>query len=53
MVGAGNRPLRRGVGPLAAGGAMLACAILIMLRWPESTDASLGLWVGLALIASG
>ena len=49
----GNRPLIRGLGPLAAGGAMLACAILIMLRWPESTDTSLGLWVGLALIAGG
>jgi uncharacterized membrane protein HdeD (DUF308 family) len=53
VVGAGNRPLRRGLGLLAAGTAMLACAILILLRWPESSDASLGLWVGLALTAGG
>jgi hypothetical protein len=30
---------------------MLACAALIVSRWPESSDASIGLWVGLALIA--
>lgn len=53
VVGAGNRPLIRGLGPLAAGAAMLACAVLIALRWPESSDASLGLWVGLALTAGG
>ena len=52
-LGASSRPLRRGLGPLAAGLAMLACAILILLRWPESSDASLGLWVGLALTAGG
>jgi uncharacterized membrane protein HdeD (DUF308 family) len=50
---ASSRPLRRGLGPLAAGVAMLACATLILLRWPESSDASLGLWVGLALTAGG
>ncbi len=52
-LGASSRPLRRGLGPLAAGLAMLACATLILLRWPESSDASLGLWVGLALTAGG
>jgi uncharacterized membrane protein HdeD (DUF308 family) len=53
IVGVGNRPLIRGLGPLAAGVAMLACAALIIVRWPESSDASVGLWVGLALIAGG
>jgi uncharacterized membrane protein HdeD (DUF308 family) len=53
VVGAGNRPLRRGLGPLAAGAAMLACAVLIFMRWPETSDLSLGLWVGLALTAGG
>jgi uncharacterized membrane protein HdeD (DUF308 family) len=53
VVGAGNRPLRRGLGPLAAGVAMLACAALIIVRWPESSDASLGLWVGIALTVGG
>jgi uncharacterized membrane protein HdeD (DUF308 family) len=53
VVGAGNRPLRRGLGPLAAGAAMLACAVLIFMRWPESSDVSVGLWVGLALTAGG
>ena len=53
IVGAGNRPLIRGLGPLAAGFGMLACAALIIVRWPESSDASLGLWVGLALMAGG
>jgi uncharacterized membrane protein HdeD (DUF308 family) len=53
VVGAGNRPLIRGLGPLAAGIGMLACAALIVSRWPESSDASVGLWVGLALTAGG
>ena len=53
IVGAGNRPLIRGLGPLAAGMAMLACAALIVSRWPESSDVSVGLWVGLALTAGG
>jgi uncharacterized membrane protein HdeD (DUF308 family) len=53
VVGAGNRPLRRGLGPLAAGVAMLACATLIIVRWPESSDVSLGLWVGIALTVGG
>ena len=53
VIGAGNRPLIRGLGPLAAGLGMLACAALIVSRWPESSDASVGLWVGLALIAGG
>jgi uncharacterized membrane protein HdeD (DUF308 family) len=53
VVGAGNRPLIRGLGPLAAGLGMLACAALIISRWPESSDASVGLWVGLALTAGG
>jgi uncharacterized membrane protein HdeD (DUF308 family) len=53
IIGAGNRPLIRGLGPLAAGVGMLACAALIFARWPESSDASVGLWVGLALIAGG
>ena len=53
IVGAGNRPLIRGLGPLAAGIGMLACAALIVSRWPESSDASVGLWVGLALTAGG
>jgi len=52
-VGASSRPLRRGLGPLAAGFFMLACGVMILLRWPDSTDAALGLWVGLALIAGG
>ena len=26
---------------------------MILLAWPDSTDAALGLWVGLALIAGG
>ncbi len=52
-LGVSSRPLRRGLGPLAAGLAMFACAILILLRWPESSDTSLGLWVGLALTAGG
>ena len=51
--GRGNRPLIRGVGPLAAGLGMLACAALIVAHWPESSDDSVGLWVGLALIAGG
>ena len=53
IVGAGNRPLIRGLGPIAAGIGMLACAALIFTRWPESSDASVGLWAGLALIAGG
>ena len=53
IVGAGNRPLIRGFGPLAAGIGMLACAALIVSRWPESSDVSVGLWVGLALTAGG
>ena len=53
LVGAGNRPLIRGLGPLAAGIGMLACAALIVSRWPESSDVSVGLWVGLALTAGG
>jgi uncharacterized membrane protein HdeD (DUF308 family) len=53
LVGAGSRPLIRGVGPLAAGLGMLACAALIVAHWPESSDDSVGLWVGLALIAGG
>jgi uncharacterized membrane protein HdeD (DUF308 family) len=53
VVGTGNRPLIRGLGPLAAGVGMLACAALIVSRWPESSDASVGLWVGLALTAGG
>jgi uncharacterized membrane protein HdeD (DUF308 family) len=53
VVGAGNRPLIRGLGPLAAGLGMLACAALIVSRWPASSDASVGLWVGLALTAGG
>jgi uncharacterized membrane protein HdeD (DUF308 family) len=53
VVGAGNRPLMRGLGPLAAGAGMLACAAFIFARWPESSDASVGLWVGLALTAGG
>jgi uncharacterized membrane protein HdeD (DUF308 family) len=32
---------------------MLACAALIVARWPESSDVSVGLWVGLALTAGG
>ena len=32
---------------------MLACAALDFARWPESSDASVGLWVGLALAAGG
>ena len=47
LVGAGSRPLIRGVGPLAAGLGMLACAALIVAHWPESSDDSVGLWVGL------
>ena len=53
VVGAGNRPLIRGLGPLAAGAGMLACAALTFARWPKSSDVSVGLWVGLALIAGG
>jgi uncharacterized membrane protein HdeD (DUF308 family) len=53
LVGAGSRPLIRGVGPLAAGLGMLACAALIVAHWPESSDDSVGLWVGLALTAGG
>jgi uncharacterized membrane protein HdeD (DUF308 family) len=53
IVGAGNRPPIRRLGPLAAGIAMLACAALIISRWPESSDVSVGLWVGLALTAGG
>jgi uncharacterized membrane protein HdeD (DUF308 family) len=53
IVGAGNRPVIRGFGPLAAGIGMLACAALIVSRWPESSDASVGLWVGVALTAGG
>ena len=52
-LGITGRPLRRGVGPLAAGLFMLVCAIMILLHWPDSTDAALGLWVGLALIGGG
>jgi hypothetical protein len=40
IVGAGNRPLIRGLGPLAAGVGMLACAALIFARWPESSSDS-------------
>ena len=48
-----SRPLRRGLGPLVAGLVMLACALLIVLHWPDSGKASLGLWVGIALCAGG
>ena len=53
ILGVTSRPLRRGLGPLAGGLFMLACAGMILLAWPDSTDAALGLWVGLALIAGG
>ncbi|HEY5814226.1 MAG TPA: DUF308 domain-containing protein [Terrimicrobiaceae bacterium] len=53
IAGSGNRPLRRALGPLVTGIFMLACATLILLRWPESSDTSLGLWVGLALTSGG
>jgi uncharacterized membrane protein HdeD (DUF308 family) len=52
-LGITSRPLRRGLGPLVAGLVMLACALLIVLHWPASGKASLGLWVGLALCAGG
>ena len=42
LVGVGSRPLIRGVGPLAAGLAMLACATLIVVHWPESSDTPSG-----------
>jgi len=53
ILGVSSRPLRRGIGPLAGGLFMLACAAMIFLAWPDSTDAALGMWVGLALIAGG
>jgi Uncharacterized conserved protein len=53
LVGAGSRSLIRGVGPLVGGLGMLACAVLIVAHWPESSDDSVGLWVGLALTAGG
>jgi uncharacterized membrane protein HdeD (DUF308 family) len=53
FVGAASRPLIRGVGPLAGGLGMLACAALILAHWPKSSDDSVGLWVGLALTAGG
>lgn len=52
-LGITSRPLRRGLGPLVAGLVMLACALLIVLHWPISGQASLGLWVGVALCAGG
>jgi uncharacterized membrane protein HdeD (DUF308 family) len=52
-LGITSRPLRRGLGPLVAGLVMLACALLIILHWPASGKASLGLWVGVALCAGG
>ena len=53
LVGVGSRPFIRGVGPLAGGLGMFACATLIVAHWPESSDDSVGLWVGLALTAGG
>jgi len=52
-LGITSRPLLRGLGPLIAGLIMLACALLIVLHWPDSGKASLGLWVGIALCAGG
>jgi len=52
-VGITSRPLRRGLGPLIAGLVMLACALLIVLHWPVSSKASLGVLVGVALCAGG
>jgi uncharacterized membrane protein HdeD (DUF308 family) len=52
-IGLTSRPLWRGLGSLVAGLVMVACALLIVLRWPESGKASLGLWVGIALCAGG
>ncbi len=52
-LGITSRPFHRGLGPLVAGLVMLACALLILLHWPASGNASLGLWVGLALCAGG
>jgi|GEM_PF-1310766 len=52
-LGITSRPLCRGLGPLVAGLVMLACALLIILHWPASGKASLGLWVVVALCAGG
>ncbi len=52
-LGLTSRPFRRAVGPLVAGLLILACATLILLHWPDTTQKSLGLWVGIALGAGG
>jgi len=52
-LGITSRPFRRAVGPLVAGLLILTCAALVLLHWPDTTQKSLGLWVGIALCAGG
>jgi len=48
-----SRPFLNWLPSLGAGLAMVACAVLVYLRWPYSTDSFFGLLVGISLIVGG